>query len=319
MVWSDPEIAKLSREFVTVADEVYKLYPEDEWNLKRVQDTPAHKFFKRYGEAMPDGDWNRGGTKQGLYMIGPDGEYLEGRFAANGFPEDIKKRMKRALKRWQGLRQRKKYDNLPVPTVVTTLPPRVDGKPFVLRVHSRDLPRGEGDQCGRRFDPEVDLKSGWSDFKQWAWNENWLAVDKWQVLVPKGKQREVVDSAFVTKLAREMLVDNVRGQAGVWPKTAVKSAKLTMLGVRRAGRTKVTYRGEVELDDGARSIKLQLLGDAVYDNDQGRFRELRIVALGMRKGAHRFNQRDGDEGPAPIGFAVNLYQPPESVEDREKK
>ncbi|MFT4513859.1 MAG: hypothetical protein ACI91B_002565 [Planctomycetota bacterium] len=311
MVWSDPEIAKLSREFVTVADEVYMLYPEDEWNLKRVQGTPVHKFFKRYGEAMPGGDWNRSGTKQGLYMIGPDGEYLEGKFAANGFPDDIKKRMKRALARWDGLRKRKKYDNEPVPKVVTTLPAHVDGKEFVLRVHSRDLPRGEGDKGARRFDPAVDLKSGWNDFKQWAWNENWLAVDKWRVLVPMGKQREAVDAAFVTKLAREMLIDNVRGQAGKWPETAIKSAKLTMLGVRTSGGIKIVYRGEIKLDDGARSMTLKLLGDADYDNNQGRFRELRIVALGMRKGAHPFNQRKGDLGPAPIGFAVNLYRQPE--------
>ena len=45
MVWSDPEIAKLSREFVTVADEAYKLYPEGAGHLKIVQGTPAHQFF----------------------------------------------------------------------------------------------------------------------------------------------------------------------------------------------------------------------------------------------------------------------------------
>lgn len=317
MVWSDAEIAKLSREFVTVADEVYKLYPEDEWNLKRVQDKPAHKFFKRYGEAMPDGDWNRGGTKQGLYMMGPDGEYLEGKFAANGFPDDIKKRMRRALTRWEELRVKKGYDNKPVPRVVTTLPARVDGKEFVLRVHSRDLPRADGPQDTRRFDPNADLKNGWSDFKKWAWNENWLAVDKWRVLVPKGPQVQDVDAEFVMRLAREMLIDNVRGQAGVWPEKAIKKAKLTMQGARSYGGTKITYRGEVALDDGTRSMTLKLFGDADYDNNQGSFRTLRIVAVGMRKGAHRFNQREDDWGPAPIGFAINLWRTPAQVADDE--
>ena len=310
----------MSREFVTVADEAYMLYPEGAGQLKMVQGTPAHKFFKRYGEAMPDGDWNHGGTKQGLYMIGPDGEYLEGKSAASGVSDDIKKRMERALKRWRGLRRQKNYANTPVPKVVTTLPPHVDGKDFVLCVHSRDLPRGKGDQ-GRRFDPDVDLKVRWSDFRKWAWNVNWLAVDKWRVLVPASKQRENVDAAFVTQLAREMLIDNVRGQAGVWSETAVKNAKLTMLGVRSHGSTKVMYRGEVELDDGLRSMKLKLLGDAVYDHDQGRFRELRIVALGLRQGSQRVSQREDDSGPAPIGFAINLYRPSESGEglDRQRK
>lgn len=90
-----------------MADEAYMLYPEGAEHLKRVQGTPAHQFFKRYGEAMPDGDWNHGGTKQGLYMIGPDGEYLEGKFAASGVPDDIKKRMERALKRWRGVCRQK--------------------------------------------------------------------------------------------------------------------------------------------------------------------------------------------------------------------
>ena len=86
MVWSDARLAELSREFVTVADEVYMLYPEDEWNLARVKDTPQHKFFKRFGESMPLGHWRESGTRQGVYMIGPDGEYLEGRFAASSMP-----------------------------------------------------------------------------------------------------------------------------------------------------------------------------------------------------------------------------------------
>ena len=76
MVWSDPEILKLSREFVTVAEEVHFIFPEGEGNLTRIAGDPAHEFFKRYGEGMPRGDWNDPGTKQGIYMIGPDAGHL---------------------------------------------------------------------------------------------------------------------------------------------------------------------------------------------------------------------------------------------------
>lgn len=318
LVWSDPEIQKLSREFVTVADEVYMLYPEDRWNLDRVKDRPEHQFFKRYGEAMPKGDWNHPGTKQGLYMIGPDGEYLEGKFAASGLPDDIEKRMERALERWDVLRRKKHYANKPVPAHVTTLPARVDGKEFVLRVHSRDLPRGKRDRGARRFDPSVDQKAGWMDFTQWAWNENWMAVDDWRALVPSGKgssskKEQEVDAALVRRIAREMLIDNVRGQAGKWPEDAVKVARLTMTGTRKSGRVDVRYRGEITLDDGPRSMQLQLLGDAVYDTKKKAFRQLRIAAVGMRKGAHRFNQRSSDQGPAPIGFSLTMYRAPEAA------
>lgn len=294
------------------------LYPEDPHNLKRVKDRPEHKFFKRFGESMPEGDWNHPGTKQGLYMIGPDGEYLEGKFAASGFPTDIKQRMRRALDRWQKLRRDKKYANKPVPKVVSTLPPRVDGKEFVLRVHSRDLPRGD-QRSGLRFDPIADRASGWRGFTHWAWNENWLAVDNWRVLVPAGKKEQDVDEKFVQTLARQMLIDNVRGQANTWPKGAIREARLTMHGERGYGGTKIVYRGEVDLVDGERAIKLQMHGQGHYDNEHDELKGFRLVALGTRKGAHRFNQRSGDLGPAPIGFAISRYRAPEEPQDPEAK
>jgi len=313
LVWSDAKIAKLTREFVTVADEAYTLYPENPAHIQWLKDKPAHEFFKKYGEAMPDGDWNVKGTKQGLYMIGPDGEYLEGKFAANGLPDDILQRMERALERWQKLRREQRYANKPVPKVVSTLPPEVAGKEFVLRVHSRDLPRGEGEQCGLRFDPALHADKGWLEFIKWAWNENWLAVDNWQVLVPEGKLEQAVDEGFVMLLAQQMLIDNVRGQAGTWRKEAVKTATMTMQGERRAGSTKITYRGEVVLEDGERSMRLKLYGEGHYDHRRRDLESLQIAAFGQRTGAHSANQRAQDLGPAPIGFAITRYQAPKGA------
>ncbi|MCK5944526.1 MAG: hypothetical protein KAI24_21235 [Planctomycetes bacterium] len=312
LVWSDPKIAQLSREFVTVADEVYMLYPEDEWNLKRVQDRPEHEFFKQYGEAMPEGDWNHPGTKQGLYMIGPNAEYLEGRFAASGFPDDIVARMERALQRWEVLRKEKGYANEPVPKVVTTLPARLDGEPFVLRVHSRDLPRGDGEQC--RFDEQVHQAAGWRAFTKWAWNENWLALDGWRALVPgKGRRPQPVDEAVVRQLAREVLIDNVRGQAGTWKDEHVRVAKLTMRrGPTQKGRVTIVYEGEVAMADGERKIAARLYGEGLYDPKAKDLVEFELVALGTRAGAHRFNQRSEDPGPAPIGFAITRYRKPDA-------
>jgi len=311
LVWSDEEVQELSREFVTVTDEVYMLYPEDEWNLKRVQDTPQHRFFKKFGEAMPEGDWNHPGTKQGIYMIGPDGEYLEGKHAASSFPKDILKRMRRALERWEALRKEKGYANRPVPRVVTTAPPRVEGKDLVLRIHSRDLPRDGGEQCGVRFDPEQHARDGWNKFVRWAWNENWLAFDDAGVLVPKGRSEQAVDAAFVRTLARVALIDNVRGQANTWPKECVDGAELTM---QRAGKvdglTRIVYRGAVDLDNGDLWLKAKLYGEGRYDDKKKQLVSFELCALGTRAGAHRFNQRSSDLGPAPIGFAITRWVPP---------
>jgi len=312
LVWSDPKIAELSRNFVTVADEVYKLYPEDKWNLERVKDRPEHKFFKRFGEAMPAGDWNHPGTKQGLYMIGPDAEYLEGRFAASGFPDDIVERMERALVRWEKLRREKRYANKPVPKVVTTLPSRLENAEFVLRVHSRDLPRGAGEQC--RFDKDRHVDAGWMEFTKWAWNENWQAVEDWRALVPgRSSKPQDVDAAFVQRLAREMLIDNVRGQAAKWKPEHVRRASLTMRrGPGQKGMTTVVYEGEVAMRDGERAIEARLYGQGLYDARRRDLVKFELVALGTRTGAHRFNQRDGDAGPAPIGFAITRYRKPEA-------
>ncbi|MCB9876550.1 MAG: hypothetical protein H6835_03020 [Planctomycetes bacterium] len=301
---------QLSREFVTVADEAYMLYPEDEWNLKRVADAPQHRFFKAYGERMPEGDWHHPGTKQGLYMIGPDGEYLEGRFAASGLPDDITARLERALERWQTLRKEKGYANKAVPRVVSSAPPEVADRPFVLRVHSRDLPRHEGQQC--RFDPARDQQAGWMDFTRWAWNENWLALDDGRALVPDadGPQQQPVDPRLVRRIAQQVLIDNVRGQAGTWPETAVKHATLTMeRGPVTKGRATIVYRGEVELDDGQRSIRAELYGEGLYEPKVRDLERFELVALGTRTGAHTFNQRNDDRGPAPIGFAIVRWRP----------
>jgi hypothetical protein len=184
LVWSDPEIKRLSKEFVTVADEAYGLYPENPQHLERAKSRPEHVFFAKYGEQVPAGDWNPRGTKQGIYMIGPQSEYLEGRFAASGEPEDIKRRLRRALDRWEGLREEKGYANRPVPAKPWSPPPGVEGE-LVLRVNVRDLPRGPGDRSGARKHelPETGM---WRDFVRWAWNENWVAVAEARSLVPTG-------------------------------------------------------------------------------------------------------------------------------------
>ncbi len=311
LVWSDERVRELSREFVTVADEAYMLYPEHEAHLRRVADRPQHRFFRRYGEAMPEGDWHHPGTKQGLYMIGPDAEYLEGRFAASGFPDDVVERLERALARWDELRAQKGYANEPVPAVASTLPPELERAPFVLRVHSRDLPRDGGTRCVR-FDVETYGKASWRAFTDWAWNENWLAVADGGAFVPAGEGEQAVEDAVVQRIATQVLIDNVRGQAGTWPTDAVRSANMTMRrGATADGVTAIVYRGEVDLDDGERTMRLRLYGEGSCDA-AGRLRAFELVALGVRTGAHRFNGRRDDPGPAPIGFALTRWTPPEA-------
>ena len=90
-----------------------------------MKDDPAHLFFKEFGEALPPDDWNHPGTKQGVYMIGPNAEALEGGGAISGDAAQVVERLERALGRWKELRREKKYANRPVPRVATAPPPEV--------------------------------------------------------------------------------------------------------------------------------------------------------------------------------------------------
>lgn len=313
MVWSDPEIKKLAGQFVTVTEEVHFLYPEGEWALNRVKDEPAHRFFKRFGEAMPEGDWNHPGTKQGVYMIGPNAEYLEGGGAISGDAPQVRERLKRALERWSHLRKEKKYRNAPVPAAQELAPPPVAGKPLVFRVFLRDLPRGKGDESGRRF-READLRGIWPHFVQWAWNVNWIAFDDPTDFLPEGKKPEPLDPAVLGRLAREVLVDNVRGQQRAWAADHLKAGTLTM---RRVRTTKsaitIAYEGSARLEDGGRNYLPTLRGRAIWNRKERRFDSFELVAIGSRTGRGRFNQRGNDPGPAPMGVAITLFRPVPSL------
>ncbi len=317
MVWSDQRIQELSKHFVPVADEVYMLYPEDPHNLERVKDEPAHQLFKRFGESMPKGDWNHPGTKQGIYLMGPDGEYLEGRFAAGSDPADIARRIERALERWEKLRKEKKYANKPVPALGEQLPPEVEGKPMVLRVSLRDLKSLERPAATPRWRAGAFDDSNWAGFMQWAWNQNWIAFDEPAAWIPKGKDEQPVADALVKRLCREVLVDNVRGQAPHWTREHVKRAELF---VRRVGDSEpwlLEYRGSAQMDAGEQGYEATLVGEAQWDSKARRFVRFELVALGLRRGAWQFNQRERDKGPAPMGVALRLFEePPASAKSR---
>jgi hypothetical protein len=318
MVWSDPEIQQLSREFVPVADEVYMLYPEDAGNLARVAKDPAHLLFKRYGESMPRGDWNHPGTKQGIYLMGPDGEYLEGKFAASSDPQDVRARLRRALARWAELRDAKHYADRPVPAIAEQVPPGLAQRPLLLRVSLRDLPRSDKTSSSAappRWRPGGFDDRDWNGFTRWAWNQNWAPIDEPRAFVPRGAGSEEVDRATFRRLCREVLVDNVRGQTPAWRDAEVQVASLRMqrtgTGSGAAATWTIAYDGEARMVSTGQRMELRLHGSAVWDVERERMREFVLVALGRRQGAGSFNQRTSDTAPAPIGFALRQFTPAE--------
>lgn len=293
---------------MTVAEEVHFLFPEGKWALDRVKDEPQHVFFKQFGEAMPDEDWNDPGTKQGIYMIGPNAEYLEGGGAISGSPQKVRRRLEKALERWKKLSKQKRYANRKVPHVNSLMPPKFEDKDLVLRVHLRDLPRGKGDDSGRRVTKADRRNRMWMAFTEWAWNENWIAFDDSKAFVTKSSRPRPVDAAIVMRLCRDVLVDNVRGQTPRWKKESVKEAELSMRRLNtKNGRWTIQYVGHARMEAGEQRYSPQLYGQAVWNSKRRRFESLELLAIGMRAGAGVFNQRKRDLGPAPMGIALGLH------------
>lgn len=310
MVWSDPKLQELARQFVPVAEEVHFLFPEDPASLRQRAGDPMHQLFRRFGESMPPGDWRREGTKQGIYLMGPDGEYLEGLATASGDPADLRRRCERALARWQSLRQERGYENKPVPQRGTVAPAAFDGAPMLLRVSLRDL-AGAACDATPRWRPGAFDDGNWAEFTRWAWNQNWHAVATPSRLLPTGGDEAVADAAWFRGFCRAVFVDNVRGQAPPFADEHVRKAELRMQRQpARGGKVEVAYAGEVELDDGEHRIALRLHGSGSFARADGRCERLLLVALGERRGAYAANQRSAGPASSWIGFAARLHAPP---------
>lgn len=283
------------------------LYPEDAASLSRVADDPAHRLFRRFGEAMPKVDWNHPGTKQGIYLIGPDGEYLEGRGPFDGAADDLAARMERALERWRDLRGRRKYANKPVPQDGVVVPSGFERFPLLLRSTVRDLAAAE---CATtpRWRAGAFRDGFWPEFTQWAWNQGWYGVEDAAVLLPPGEAAVEVDAAWLRRVCREVFVDTVRGQAPAWRDEHVRAARLQMR--RSKGKARpivVEYDGAIELDDGEHGMTLRLHGRGEFDAGTRQCLELLLVATGERRGAHAANQRHGGPPAAPIGFVLRNH------------
>ena len=280
----------LAKQFLCVGDEV--------WLLDN-QDSPGGKLFKEYVRHAA-GKVNFGGTtKQGVYAMTPDGEFLAGHFAAHNKAATMQL-LRDALKAWSEIAAKKNLKAKPIPVKLQNrtwgtggLASTAGGDAgmkagLILQVLVRDLPfKGEE-------------KPGPAAY-QGAYNQTWvdLTVQEMQDLLPKGGAKSVVPEALFRKIARESLLDFVRGQTDPWPDGAIRKAVLT---VEPASGGAVRFQGEFQAQEGRRSFDAKLHGKAVFDAGAGRFRSFELVAAGMRSGSTATNFRF-QEPPSPIGVA----------------
>ncbi len=296
-MWSDDDVQKLASKFLCVADEV--------WGLEHL-DGKGPKFFQEYGKKVPLDQWFVAGTKQGVYSMTADGDYL-GAHAARHNKEQTITMLTRSLERWEQIVKEKGLQPKPIPRAGRLweregVASRAGGNAgasaaLILQVNSRDLPRADGKFAGP---PEY----------RNAWNQHWLDFTAADIagFLPKNGARSEVPAPLFRRLAREALIDNVRGQTGGWPETAVRKASLWTEPVSAEGDlATVRFDGEFRAEMPDRSYDGKLRGKAVYDAKKKAFTFFELVAVGVRTGGTgHANFRTVGEGDTGLGVSFIL-------------
>ena len=299
--FSDPTVIRLARDrFVPVA--------EDSTALERQQDDKG-EFFRHVAE-----QGHYGGrtyptrTRQGSYAFTADGRFLGSINSRD--PRQMAAMMEAALARWE----RSGDAAAPSPIALgadgdeSGYP--VDGP--VLQVAARDLPRA------------VDTRP--DDWRKIAWNLDhaWFGRDEARALVPEPRAvgaRAAAPWSVRRRLARFHLRDFVRGEPFAWPEEAIRRAELWSEIVAADGAAvRLALRGAFRLEHEARWVRpedgeerryptgydAELVGEATWDDERGRFTDFDLVAVGPRWGTNQYNNREDDLGPEPMAVAFGL-------------
>jgi hypothetical protein len=287
-------VQKLASNFLCVADEV--------WSLEHSGDASS-KFFMEYGKKVPPDQWPAG-TKQGVYCMTPEGDNLAAHFARHNREQTIAL-LKAALQKWDAIVAQRGLQPQPIPKRSNGLwnqegvARRAGGtggsRPgLVLQVNSRDLPREDGEFAGP---PEY----------RKAWNQQWLEFSPEDAagFLPRGAAATVVPEALFRRMARETLIDNVRGQAATWTEAGIKKAALVTQEISSTPETQVMrFEGEFAAEEGGRTYAGKLYGRATYDRKANRFVLFELVSAGVRSGGTgSANFRMAGEGPTALGVS----------------
>lgn len=253
-------------------------------------------------QVLPSATW------QGLYLCTAAGELL-----AWGNPHDVRQALtliQHALEHWP---RRANQSTQPI------IPESYEPDPeyewaypengLVLKGYVRDLPR----------------ESGESDLRKWNLDYAWFTQKEAASLVKEAAeigQRYPIPQPLILRLVRFHLLDTVRGESLRWRSEHVKRAEVFLMVEERKGeQVKLRLEGRVRNEappsfeinpytgkvvDMGRGIDLRLLGCLTYQKERQAFSRFDMIAVGLRWGATAYNDRFGDLGPAPIGFAFEL-------------
>ncbi len=299
-VFSDPRVIRtITEHFIPVADDVTKLQNVDDEIGRFFRGVAVQGHMK--GRSRPEN------SHQGIYAFAADGTHL-----ASGNPLQAEKTLaliQDAQTRWAETVS--ETGSSPVPAAAGADAYPTGGA--VLRMAARDLPRPNG------LPPEVARYA-----TQWNFDHVWLRPEDVRGFVPAtietGAQRQVPHD-LLERIARFHLRDIVRGEPQVWgPDSAERlemTSRVTEIGdgtVTLALDGGVVLREHVAFRDAHKEVDwafdnvldATMTGEAVWNIAEERFVRFDLLVAGQREGAHRYNVRTADPGPAPIGFAFEL-------------
>lgn len=296
----------ITERFVPVAEDVTALQQSEDEQGRFFRHVAVQGHMK--GRSRP------GVSHQGLYAFVADGTSL-----ASANPLDAERTLtllEEALRRWAEYEERPELARTQAPGGLSS---RDLGYPpaggAVLRVTARDLPRAADAPI-----PKDQVRYT----RYWNFDHVWLLPEDVKDLVPEslavGAERQV-DRRLLERIARFHLRDIVRGEPQVWGPGSVRRFDLVARVTGRDGNLvnleitgDVLLREHVAFRDSHKPIDWEfdneldaaIGGEATWNEVKGHLERFDIVVAGQRTGAHRYNVRTRDPGPAPIGFAFEL-------------
>ncbi len=290
--------------YLPVADEVGRLQRGDD---------PECRFFQAIAEqGHYAGRTEPSDTRQGLYAFAPSGRFLASINTLSA--RAVARTLERGLEAWEALDDAERF-GAPDPErpKVRRLEDLYPEGGLVLRVTTRDLPRGDGEDARRRS----------------YWNQDllWLRPAEARVLVPAKDEpgaSQAWPEALAARLVRFHMVDVVRGQSpAFWPQSVEKAEIISRVEAASGDRVVLAIEGSARVRqkgtwavagfrDRERPSEQELrcdadlIGRATFDRKAGRFVSFVLVAKAMRAGATQFNNRARDPGPAPMGVSFTL-------------
>ena len=288
-VWSANDVKKLLKDFIPCGDEVWRLHHGTDAECKLFQ------MFCEEGHYGTKTGGTPNSTRQGTYCCTPSGMFL-GSVNSNDSGR-ICELLRTSLVKYQAIDKKERLqakDPAPERKNLQRAEAKYPEDGLILRVHSRDLERKGG-----KREEEWAEKAHNVDFA-------WFTKEELQNFLPKSFEKKAtfeVPRELLVRLARLHFADNVRGQTDPYAVEAVEKIELkgTVKDLKK-GLVIIDFEGELKLKDATRLFEGRLRGTASWDTRKNVFTVFELIAAGDRTGQTRYNFRQNDLGPAPIGF-----------------